>query len=170
LDTNTPIIFYSRPQDILGVGIIASIILLAFLLYSWRTRYPIKPRPFWFAVAVFTFCGPGLIGLYMSRSGRPTELLAVSPSGVWCHSWGVWVPWREISWVDSVNTADQPLVGRGGHRGISATFDLTEAGLANHPWVPGVKIHKQVTCAIDDLDRSPDEAFRTIRKYYQAAR
>jgi hypothetical protein len=170
LDTNNLVIFYSRPQDMLGVGIIGSILLLVFLLYQWRTRNRFKTRAFLFVVAILMFFGPGLVGLYVLRGGKPSELLAVSASGVWCHSWGAWVPWREISWVDSVNTADQPFTGRGERRGISATFDLNDSGLANHPWLPGVRIRRQATCAIDDLDRTPDDAFRTIRKYYQSAR
>jgi hypothetical protein len=170
LDPKNLVVFYSRPQDALAAGIVASILLLALVLYNWRTRNPIKPRLFFFVVAILTVIGPGLIGLYVWRGGKPSQLLAVSASGVWCHSWGSWVPWREISWVDSVNTTNQLLTGRGRHRGISATFDLNDSGLANHPWSPGVRISRQVTCAIDDLDRTPDDAFRSIREFYQSAR
>ena len=170
MDTDNLVIFYSRPQDALGTGIVGSILLLALLLYRWRTKNPINPRLFIVAAAILAFFGPGLIGLYLWRGGKPSQLLAVNPTGVWCHSWGTWVPWGEISWIDTLNTTGDVLVGRGEHRGIYATFDLKDSGLANHSWVPGVRLRKQAKCQIDDLDRPADEAFRTIRQYYQSGR
>jgi hypothetical protein len=49
-----------------------------------------------------------------------------------------------------------------------ARFDLTPAGLANHPWIAGVRLSGQVSCNINDLDQPYDDVYRAIRRYYDA--
>jgi hypothetical protein len=109
--------------------------------------------------------GPGFIGLYLLRGGRPAQEIVLNSSGIWCRHWNLWLNWREISFVDELDTTGN--LGKGEH-GRWATFDLTPAGLANHPWTGKVRLSGKASCSIKDLDQPSDDVYRTIRRFYDA--
>jgi hypothetical protein len=158
-------IFYNRPEDALGVGVIVTIVLLIVVL-RWRRLFAAmgRNRLIVLILALGLF-GPGLVGLYILRGGQPAQEIVLNSSGIWCRSWGIWLPWREISYVDEIDHMDG---GRATLHGWWATFDLTDTGLAGHPWSGGVRLSKQVTCSLSDLDQPYDDAYRTIRRFYDA--
>jgi hypothetical protein len=83
--------------------------------------------------------GPGLVGLYLLSGGPPAQEIVINSSGIWCRSWGIWLPWREISYVDEIDHMDG---GKATRHGWWATFDLTDTGLADHSSNVGVRLSK----------------------------
>jgi len=165
MDADSSAIFYNRPEDLLGVGVIVSIVL-AIVALRWRRLFTTmgRNRLILLILALGLF-GPGLIGLYVLRGGQPAREIVLNSSGIWCHNWNLWLNWREISFIDEIDTTGN--VGGKGH-GRWATFDLTSAGLANHPWTNKVRSSGRASCSIDNLDQPYDDVYRTIRRFYDA--
>jgi Na+/melibiose symporter-like transporter len=163
--TDSTAIFYNRPEDALGVGVIVSIVL-AIVALRWRRLLAAmgRNRLIILIVALGLF-GPGLIGFYVLRGGRQAQEIVLNSSGIWCRNWNLRLDWREISFVDEIDTTGN--VGKRVH-GRWATFDLTPAGLANHPWNNVVRLAGKASCSIDDLDQPYDDVYRTIRRFYDA--
>jgi hypothetical protein len=166
MDADGTAIFYNRPEDALGVGIIVSIVL-AIVALRWRRLFAAmgRNRLIVLIVALGLF-GPGLIGFYVLRGGRPAQEIVLNRSGIWCRNWNLRLDWREISFVDEIDTTGS--MTRGKVHGRWATFDLTPAGLASHPWTSMVRSSGKASCNINDLDRPYDDVFRTIRRFYDA--
>jgi hypothetical protein len=168
MDADGTAIFYNRPEDLLGVGVIVSIVL-AIVALRWRPLFAAmgRNRLIVLILALGLF-GPGSIGLYVLRGGRPAEEIVLNSSGIWCRNWNLWLNWREISFVDEVDTTGTVISGRGQARGRWAAFDLTPAALANHPWTGKVRLSGKASCSIDNLDQPYDAVYRTIRRFYDA--
>ena len=165
MDANGTAIFYNRPEDLLATGVIVSIALLIVGIRGRRLLSGLGRNRLIILVLALGLFGPGLIGLYYVRGGQPAQEIVLNSSGIWCRSLNVWLPWREISYVDEIDHIDG---GRANRHGWWATFDLTEAGLAGHPWNYGVRSSRQVTCSLSALDQPHDDVYRTIRRFYDA--
>ena len=167
MDANGAAIFYNRPEDLLGIGVIVSIVL-TIVGIRWRRLLSAMGRNrFIVLVLVLGLLGPGFVGLYFLRGGQPAQEIVLNSSGIWCRHWNLWLDWREISFVDEIDTT-RNIGGKGQVRGRWATFDLTPAGLANHPWTNVVRLSGKVSCSINDLDQPYDDVYRTIRRFYDA--
>jgi hypothetical protein len=165
MGTDGTAIFYNRPEDLLGVGVIVSLVLLIVTL-RWRRLFAAMGRNrLIILILALGLFGPGFIGLYLLRGGQPAQEIVLNSSGIWCRNWNLWLDWREISFVDETDTTGS--VRRRQH-GQWATFDLTPEGLANHPWIAGVRLSGRTSCNINDLDRPYDDVYRTIRRFYDA--
>jgi hypothetical protein len=165
MDADGTAIFYNRPEDLLGIGVIASIILLIVGIRWRRLLSALGRNGLIILVLALGLFGPGLIGLYYCRGRQAAQEIILNSSGMWCRSWNIWLPWREISYVDEI---DHIGGGKRTRHGWWATFDLTEAGLANHPWNNGVRLSKEVSCSLSGLDQPHDDVFHTIRRFYDA--
>src|SRR5580698_9564183 len=167
MDADGTAIFYNRPEDLLGVGVIVSIVL-AIVALRWRPLFAAMGRNrLIILILALGLFGPGLIGLYVLRGGRPAQEIVLNSSGIWCRNWNLRLDWREISFVDEIDTT-RNISAKGQVRGRWATFDLTPAGLADHPWTGAVRLSGKASCNINDLDQPYDDVYRTIRRFYDA--
>jgi hypothetical protein len=148
MDADGTAIFYNRPEDLLGIGVIVSIILLIVGIRWRRFLSALSRNRLIILVLALGLFGPGFIGLYYFRGGQPAQEIVLNSSGMWCRSWHLWLNWREITFVDEIDTTGD--VGGKGH-GRWATFDLTTEALANHPWPIKVRSSGKASCSIDYL-------------------